>query len=210
MGYTVIAPLGDNVKALYVGIKEFPTDELYLLTPKKRYQEAKEVEEKLKPFSIPVYIIETKEGLMESMFFQFSKILKGRNEDEIVVNVASGDKVSSCVALSAAYANGLKAFGILEDKSMLFPVMKLSYYKELNETKNKILKALDDKEYMSITNISQKTNLGKSLISYHLNGTKKYKGLLDLRLVDVNEDGKKNYVKLSNLGNLLAKGYLKK
>lgn len=210
MGYTVIAPLGDNVKALYVGIKEFPTDELYLLTPKSRYDEAKEVEKKLELFSIPVYIIETKEELMESMFFQFSKILKGRNEDDVVVNVASGDKVSSCVALSAAYANGLKAFGISENESMLFPVMKLSYYKELNDTKNEILKALDDKDYISIADISRKTGLGKSLISYHLNGTKKYKGLLDLRLVDVKEDRNKNYVKLSNLGNLLAKGYLKK
>jgi len=29
----IIAPVGDNINALFVGLKEFPTERIYLLTP---------------------------------------------------------------------------------------------------------------------------------------------------------------------------------
>ena len=41
MGYKVIAPVGDNPKALFVGIKEFPTEKVYLLTPHENLRRAK-------------------------------------------------------------------------------------------------------------------------------------------------------------------------
>ena len=29
----IIAPVGDNINALFVGLKEFPTEKIYLLAP---------------------------------------------------------------------------------------------------------------------------------------------------------------------------------
>ena len=36
----VIAPVGDNMDALYVGIKEFPTERVILITPEERLEDA--------------------------------------------------------------------------------------------------------------------------------------------------------------------------
>ncbi len=208
MGYTVIAPVGDNLDALFVGMKEFATEQVYLITPSNNLRKAKKLEKKLQIFSIPVIIKEMKEGLMESMFYQFGKICESHSEEEIIVNVATGDRLSSCAALSAAFANGLKAFGIMGGKPMLLPIMKLSYYNELTDSKFKILTNLVKEDYTSLKDLSKATGLSISLLSYHLNGTLKYKGLLNLRLVEVKEQNKNLLVKLSDLGSLLLKGYI--
>ena len=208
MGYTVIAPAGDNLDALFIGMKEFAMEKLYLITPKNNLNKAKEIEEKLKVFSIPVTILEMKEGLMESMFYHFSQIVANYNHDDVLVNVATGDRLSTCAALSAAFANGLKAFGIMEGKPMLLPIMKLSYYNELTDSKFKILSHLGADEYTNLTALSEKMGMSVSLLSYHLNGTLKYKGLLNLRLVETKGQNKNLQVRLSSLGGLLLKGYI--
>ena len=208
MGYTVIAPVGDNPNALFVGMKEFATERVYLITPKSNIRKAEKLAKKLELFSISSHILETKEGLMEAMFYQFGQIVEKHNHDDIIVNVATGDRMSTCAALSAAFANGLKAFGVMDKKPMLLPIMKLSYYNELTDSKFKILTNLHGEEYISLSEISKKTGMSISLLSYHLNGTLKYKGLLKLRLVEVKERNKNLLVKLSQLGTLLLKGYI--
>jgi predicted transcriptional regulator len=208
MGYTVIAPVGDNLDALFVGMKEFAMERVYLITPRSNIKKALKLEKKLQMFSIPANILEMKEGLMESMFYQFSKIVEKHNHDDILVNVATGDRLSTCAALSAAFANGLKAFGIMEGRPMLLPIMKLSYYNELTDSKFKILSNLSKEEYSSLAELAGKLGMSVSLLSYHLNGTLKYKGLLNLRLVETKGQNKNLQVKLSSLGSLLLKGYI--
>jgi hypothetical protein len=208
MGYTVIAPVGDNLDALFVGMKEFAMEKVYLITPKNNLKKAQKLEKKLKQFSIAVTILEMKEGLMESMFYRFSEIVKNHDNDDILVNVATGDRLSTCAALSAAFANGLKAFGIMGGKPMLLPIMKLSYYNELTDSKFKILSNLVADEYTNLTALSKKIGMSVSLLSYHLNGTLKYKGLLNLRLVETKGQNKNLQVRLSSLGGLLLKGYI--
>ena len=209
MGYTVIAPVGDNLDALFVGMKEFATEEVYLITPKTNVKKAKKLEKKLEVFSIPVHIIEVEGNLMECMFSSFGKICADKDHDSIIVNVATGDRLSTCAALSAAFANGLKAFGVMDGKPMLLPIMKLSYYHELTESKLKFLTQLKQDEYVSLSELHKVTGMSISLLSYHLNGTLKYKGLLQLRLVEVKDKNKSLLVKLSELGSLLLKGYIR-
>ena len=209
MGYKVIAPVGDNLDALFVGMKEFATQKVFLITPKGNIKKAKKVEEKLSVFSIPVEIITINTDLMGSMFAAFGKIISLYKEtDELIVNVATGDRLSTCAALSAAFANGLKAFGIMDGKAMVLPIMKLSYYNELSESKLKILQSLHEEEYISLKEIARKTGMSISLLSYHLNGTLRYKGLLSLRLVEIEEKSKSLLVKLSDMGGLILKGYI--
>ena len=208
MGYTVIAPVGDNLDALFIGMKEFPTEKLFLITPKANLRKARKLEKKLRVFSIPVIVKETNGNMMEDMFSSFGEICAQHNHDDLIVNVATGDRLSTCAALSAAFANGLKAFGVMDKKPMLLPIMKLSYYNELTASKFKILTALDPEHLLSLTELGNKTRMSLSLLSYHLNGTLKYKGLLQLRLVEVKEQNKNLLVKLSQMGSLLLKGYV--
>ena len=209
MGYKVIAPVGDNLDALFIGMKEFATEKVYLITPKENVKKAQKIEKKLDQFAIETIIIEVSGNMLENMFSSFGKIVAQNDIDELIVNVATGDRMSTCAALSAAFANGLKAFGVVDKKPMILPIMKLSYYNELTTNKMKILKNLETLEYTSLKDLSSKTNMSISLLSYHINGTLKYKGLLGLRLIEVKEKGKILLVKLSDLGSLLLKGYIK-
>jgi hypothetical protein len=208
MGHIVIAPVGDNPNALFIGMKEFATEKVYLITPQQNLKKAQQLEKKLEIFAIPVTIMLVKDGLMESMFASFGKIVRDNDPDNIIVNVATGDRLSTCAALSAAFANGLKAFGIMDGKPMLLPIMKLSYYHELSDSKLTILKHLNGEDYTSLQNLGKKTKMSTSLLSYHLNGTLRYKGLLNLRLVEVKERNKQLLIRLSSLGKLLLKGYM--
>lgn len=209
MGYTVIAPIGDNTKALFVGMKEFPTEKVIMLTPSTYLSAAKKLSRKLEVFTIETQIIELKHNLMEDMFRVFGELCAAYDVDDLVVNVATGDRMSTCAALSAAYANGLKSFGVDGNSCMMLPIMKLSYYNELSENKLKILKELEVDDYKSLSELNQKLKMSISLLSYHINGNYKYKGLKEHRLVEVKEQNNNLLVKLSEMGNLLLKGYIK-
>jgi len=208
MGYKVIAPVGDNPKALFVGIKEFPTEKVYLLTPHENLRRAKELAKKLDEFTIESKIIELRENNMEEMFCVFGELCSQHDSDEIIVNIATGDRMTTCTALSASFANGLKAFGVKNDKAMMLPIMKLSYYNELTENKLKILQELNLENYISLKDLHKKLGMSISLLSYHINGNYKYKGLIEYRLVTVRERNNQLFVKLSEMGNLLLKGYI--
>lgn len=209
MGYSVIAPVGDNLKALFIGMKEFPTESVFLITPENKLKEAENLSKRLEEFTIGSHIMKIDGNMMEEMFRVFGKICAAYNEDELIVNVATGDRMSTCAALSAAFANGLKAFGIMDNKPVLLPIMKLSYYKELSDNKLKILKVLDSEKHISLKELSDKVRMSVSLVSYHINGNYKHKGLKEFRLVDIKDNNKNLCIKLSDMGRLLLKGYIK-
>lgn len=208
MGYIVIAPIGDNPKAFFVGMKQFATERAILITPPDKMEESRKLAKKLEDFTIDAEIKEIENNLMEDMFRIFGDICSIYDNEKIIVNLATGDQLSTCAALSASYANGIKAFGIMNKKCMLMPIMKLSYYNELSDKKMNILQSLDLEEFKSLKKLSEELSLSVSLTSYHINGNYKYKGLKDYRLIDVKEENNNLYVKLSEMGNLLLKGYI--
>lgn len=208
MGYTVIAPVGDNPKALFIGMKNFATERVLLISPKKYLKTAKKLCKRLKEFTIESKTIEIKDNVLEEMFRVFGEIISIHDEEHLIVNVATGDRMSTCAALSASYANGLKSFGVMGSECMLMPIMKLSYYHVLNDNKLKLLKELVFEDYKSLKELSASLKMSISLLSYHINGNYKYKGLKEHRLVEVKEQNNNLMVKLSEMGNLLLKGYI--
>ena len=144
----VIAPMGDNMDSLFVGIKEFQTEKIILITPKKYLAESEAVVKDLERFSIPNHVIkidgETEIEIWESVFMAISEIRNAESGKEILVNVATGDRTTRCAATSAAFVNGLKAFATSKDKAMMLPVMKFDYYKIISDKKMEILKMLND------------------------------------------------------------------
>jgi len=205
----VIAPVGDNMDDLYVGIKEFPTERVILITPENRMDEAKKVQEELKKFKIPVQITEIKGNIWEAMFQKIAEIKAIEKDQDIIINTATGDKVSTCAATSAAFVNGLKAMSVTEGMAMMLPVLKFSYYNMLTDKKMAILKLLKKPDCCSsLEELSKKTKMSLPLISYHINGNLKSEGLKDMGLVETEENKGKIAVKLSTLGRLLIKGYV--
>ncbi|MFQ5620531.1 MAG: winged helix-turn-helix domain-containing protein [Candidatus Nanoarchaeia archaeon] len=210
MGYVVIAPVGDQLNALFKGIKEFHTERVVLICPEGKLKQAQKIVNDLKKFDIPVQIYKIKGNIWEEMFAAVAEITAQEKGKNLIVNVGTGDSMGRCAATSAAFVNGLKAFDVTKDGPMLLPILKFSYYKILSEKKMKLLEILSaDDCCASLEELSKRTNMSLPLVSYHVNGNLRSEGLKDLGLVQTTEDKGRVAIALTSLGRLLLKGYIK-
>ena len=205
----IIAPVGDNMNALYVGLKEFPTERIYLITPTDYLKAAEKAAKDLERFGIPSKIISLKGDVWEDMFRKIGEITNAEKGNNVIINTATGDRTTTCAATSAAFVNGIKAFSIEKGTAMLLPVLKFSYYKILTNKKMEILKMLSKPDCcMSLEELSKKTNMSLPLISYHINGNLKSEGLKEMGLIETTEKKGRIEIRLSTLGRMLIKGYV--
>jgi DNA-binding transcriptional ArsR family regulator len=205
----IIAPVGDNMDALFIGLREFPTEKVILLSPPNRVKDAEKALQDLDRFKIPTKIMEIKGNVWEEMFRKIAEIREAEKDKNILVNTATGDRLTTCAATSAAFVNGIKAFSVDNGMPMLLPVLKFSYYKMLTDKKMEILKMLSNPDCcMSLEELSKKTKMSLPLISYHINGNLKSEGLKEMGLVETNEKKGRIEIKLSTLGRMLIKGYV--
>ncbi len=210
----VVAPMGDHMDALFVGIREFSTEKVILISANRMKTEAEKTKKDLERFKIPTHIMmvdgESEIEIWENTFKAISEIKNSEADKEILINVATGDKTTRCAATSAAFVNGLKAFAVDKDKTMMLPVMKFNYYKLISDRKMEILKFLHDKNCcQSLEALSKKTGMSLPLISYHINGNLKSDGLKTMGLVETTEDKGRVSVDLSPLGRMIVRGYVK-
>lgn len=204
MKYTLVAPAGDELENLYIGIREFPVQKIILITSIDYLNITKTFVAELRKFNVPVEIIELKNNLFEEMFAAINEIKK--REKNVIINIATGDKISACVALSAAFVNGLNAFGIKDGNPVMFPILKFSYYQIVSDRKMRILKALQ-KGALSLEALGREVRMSLPLISYHIHGSAKSEGLLNLGLVEIKNE-KSSVIDLTVLGKLLVEGYI--
>ena len=210
MNYLIIAPVSDHMDALFVGIREFPTKKIILISPEDRMEAAEGVRNDLERFKIPVDIIPISGNIWEETFRIVCEVRKANEGENIMINVATGDWTTRCAATSAAFVNGIKAFSVSDDEVKLLPILKFSYYKILTDRKMKILQTLHSEENCcaSLEELSKKTEMSLPLISYHINGNPKSEGLKKMGLVETVDKKGKTEIKLSTLGNMLMKGYI--
>ncbi|MBI5391430.1 hypothetical protein HZB00_00345 [Candidatus Woesearchaeota archaeon] len=208
MKYVMIAPVGDNLNALFVGIREFLTEKIFLLTPENQMFDAEKVKKDLERFSIPVRILILKGNMIEEMFRVVAEIKQLEQGKDFIMNIATGDKMSTCIALSAAFVHGMKAFGVVNGQPMVLPILKFSYYDQITERKMHLLKLLENKGKLSLEEMSKKSGMSLPLLAYHVNGTPKAEGLKGLGLIETIEKRGRVEINLSPLGRLLVKGYI--
>jgi len=205
----IIAPVGDNINALFVGLKEFPTERIYLLYPAAYLKTAEKAVKDLEKFGIPTKIIEMKGEVWEDMFRKIGEISKIEGGKNLIINTATGDRMTTCAATSAAFVNGIKAFSVEKGMAMLLPVLKFSYYRILTDKKMGILTTLSKPNCcISLEELSKKTKMSLPLISYHINGNLKSEGLKEMGLVETDEIKGRMEIKLSVLGRMLINGYV--
>ncbi|MBW3017886.1 hypothetical protein KY325_01870, partial [Candidatus Woesearchaeota archaeon] len=198
----VIAPVGDDLDSLYIGLKEHPADKVVLITPKEYYSKANKTKQELERFKIDVQLHDANSDIWAETFHFISKITKEFPEDELTINVSTGTTEGRCAATCAAFVHGVKAITITGDKARILPVLKFSYFKLLADKKMEILKLLTE-NHNSLEALSNKTGMSLPLISYHINGNIKSTGLKGLGLVDTKEKRGRIDVRLSPLGELL-------
>jgi len=206
--YVMVAPVGDDPDALFVGLREFPTKKVVLIAPKERVADAARLRRDLERFKIPVQIVELSGDLLEGMFDILSSLKRTEGDESMIINVATGDRLSTCAALSASYVNGLKAFTIVGDQPMLLPMLKFSYSKIISGKKTEILKILSDGA-IAFDELAKRARISLPLLSYHLNGDRETSGLIELGLVEVSGEARSRRISLSTLGRLFVKGHLR-
>ncbi|MHA1933699.1 MAG: hypothetical protein ACW97A_00335 [Candidatus Thorarchaeota archaeon] len=207
-----IATVAEDTDVVMVGIRNVPTHKLVLicLPSNKDYveQHALELERMLR---IDVEVQPIHGEIIEGVLDVVAGILKeNRSEfDEVVLNVAGGEKALTCAAVSAAFFNGLKAFHLMDDVPIMLPVLKMRYDKMVSDTKVNILRTLQSTggEVESLGHLCELSGYGKPLISYHLNGTEDSSGLINLGFVDVERRRQgRLHMKLTTLGKALLLG----
>lgn len=210
MKNVMIAPVGDHIENLFVSLRDFPAEKIYLLCT----QETKEITEQavkdLDRFKMKTILIEMKNDIWEEMFKHIAEIRDIENENCLIVNTSTGNRMMQSAATSAAFVNGLKAISVDNEEAHLLPVLKFSYYKLLTDKKMEIMKELADENCCaSLEELSQRLNMSMPLMSYHVNGNLKSEGLKELGLVNTVEEKGRVAIKISTLGRLLLKGYVK-
>jgi hypothetical protein len=209
-----IATFGsEGQEGIALGIRSFPVQKLAIICFDTDKNKAEEFAQKIKNvLGLPITInLVTKENVIRDTMERVNEILnlEGKNFQQVLMNVSSGDKLIGCAALSAAFINGIKAFGMDSTKSipLLMPVLKLSYNEIISAAKIKILKAIDGMggTISSLEQLEQISGFGKPLLSYHVQGGKDSKGLANLGLVEVERgDRGKMMINLTTLGKLLV------
>ena len=209
-----IATFGsDGQDGIALGIRSFSVHKLALICFNSDKNRAEDFAKKIKSvLGIPITItIVTKENVVRDTMESVNDILNlhAKEFDQVLLNVSSGDKLIGCAALSAAFINGIQAFGMDDTHTvpLLMPVLKLSYNEIISEAKIKILKSINTAGGVieSLDQLEQISGYGKPLLSYHVQGAKDSKGLADLGLVEVEKgDRGKISAKLTTLGKLLV------
>jgi hypothetical protein len=209
-----IATFGpDGQDGIALGIRSFSVHKLALICFSSDKNRADDFAKKIiSVLGVPTTItIVTKENVVRDTMESVNEILNlHANEfEQVLLNVSSGDKLIGCAALSAAFINGIQAFGMDDTHTvpLLMPVLKLSYNEIISEAKIKILKSINTAGGVieSLDQLEQISGYGKPLLSYHVQGAKDSKGLADLGLVEVEKgDRGKISARLTTLGKLLV------
>jgi DNA-binding transcriptional ArsR family regulator len=206
----LVAAAGEDMESTYHVIRAIRIDKLVLITAAKDMEKAEDLKKELKKFGVEVQHVDVKDYSINEIFRIVKLINESEEGNDVIMNVASGDKLTSCVTLSAAFVNGMKALGVMGNDVVSFPIMRFSYYKTLSGQKLKIMEHLhDDKDCCaSLDELSKRVKMSLPLISYHINGNQKVEGLEAMGLVDLAGKGKRISVQLSDLGKMLMAGYL--
>jgi hypothetical protein len=209
-----IATFGpEDQDGIALGIRTFPVHKLVLICYGSEKNKADEFSRRIRSvLGLPIMInLVSKENVIRDTMERVNEILAldGKEFQQILMNVSSGDKLLGCAALSSAFINGIKAFGMDSTHTipLLMPVLKLSYSEIISDAKIKILKAIDSAGGFteSLDQLQEISGYGKPLLSYHVQGGKDSKGLADLGLIEV-EKGERSKISatLTTLGKLLV------
>jgi hypothetical protein len=208
--HVLIAPVGEDMESIYQLVRTFPTDKVFLISDGQDMEKAKAFGLSLEKFRIPAEVAQVKQYTIDELSKVTKNIMESEKERDVIISVASGNKVTSCLTLSAAFVNGIKAVGIVDGKVMLMPVLRFSYYKAISDQKLRMLKFLYSSPQCcrSLEELSKQMKMSLPLVSYHINGNRKVEGLRQMGLVEATEGRKRISIRLSELGRMMMSGYI--
>ena len=211
MGVLQIVPVGPNLEPVMTGVGAFHVTKLILLTAKEHLPQAKQVQKTLAPLKVEteVHILKG-DPIMEMLRIVTNILAEERGKyDDIYINVSSGTPALNTAALCAAFVNGAKALGVQDDKPFPLPILRFSYYDLVSEGKLAVMRALSKAggQVGSLQELSERSGVEKSLLSYHIRGGRENKGLEELGLVSIRKGAQGRLsIRLTAMGNMILAG----
>ena len=204
-----IASFGEAENDIMIGVRNFPINKLAVLCYEDQKPKVEEFATNLiNTLGIQVdYMSVSRNNLFHDVLERIAELIKDESGyvDHILMNVSDGDKILGSAALCAAFVNGIKTFGTDgEGNPMLLPVLKLTCNEVISPAKIQILKAIDEAggSVKGLEQLGKLSHFGKPLLSYHIQGSKDARGLIDLGLVEVDRGKGKLRVDLTTMGKL--------
>ncbi|MFH0971035.1 MAG: DUF6293 family protein [Candidatus Micrarchaeota archaeon] len=204
---SIVGEDADGSDILYRGLREFASEKVVLLSEASHTDDVARIKRDLEKLKIPV-VAETilKRVSMEEVFSRIARIRDREQGSKIIVNVDT-DSTSSCIALSAAFVNGVQAIGVLDDKIIAYPIMKFSYYNALSDRKMMLLQTISKKgTFESLESLSNEVKMSLPLVTYHVRGARDKPGLEELGLIETKRNRGRIITNLSPLGKLIVNG----
>lgn len=186
-----IATFGQNVEGIYSGLCYFPVHKLIIFHNIDQSKEANEFADKIRStLKIPASLrnIWEKDTFQSVTNHLFQILREEINFEMILLNVSAGNKTICSAALTAAFSQGIQAFDVDSNGyPVLFPRMTVTFDRIISKAKIDILKAIDEYggSISGLSELVEITGLGKSLLSFHVFGTRDNKGLTHLGFVNV-------------------------
>lgn len=206
-----VAFLGGNPRAVSVGLRDVPCEELILVCLERDKAVATDMALTIsKALGINVYVKELQDPAIDTVVRAVGDIVRSKNDKEVVLNIGSGDKYLTCAATVASYIFGLRAYEVMDDELHELPVIKLSYTATLSKPKIRIIKALKEMggKTDNLSKLCRLTGYSKPLISYHLRGNDRSEGLVKLNLVSIRNKGRKVEIELTPQARIIMEAYL--
>ncbi len=211
-GMLMVASVGPEVEPVLIGVRDYAVRKLILLYTPQFRSNAQDIAAKVKPILVETELREIRDDdvLMDTLR-QVREIqaVEGLRFQDMIINVASGDKMQTCSALSAAFVHGVPAIGVGDKGPFPMPVLKFSYSELISDAKYRILETLAHLGggCDSLADLSKASGVEKSLLSYHLRTTREGKGLEEMGLVSIDRGvlGRLG-IQLTEMGRLMLLG----
>ena len=211
-GVLMVATVGPEVEPVLIGVRDYPVRKLILLHTSQFKANAQDIAKRTTPLFIQTELRQLDDAdLLMDTLRQVGEIqnMEGLEFNDMVINVASGSKMQTCSALSAAFVHGVPAIGVMDSGTFLLPVLKFSYSELISDAKFRILETLDRQagSSESLADLSKASGVEKSLLSYHLRTTREGKGLEEMGLVHIDRGSLGRLtINLTEMGRLMLIG----
>ena len=205
-GYSIIAQLSEDIDSLSHGIREFHPETIILLADDSTKPFAVKARKSIERLGVPATVLHISScNAVEEVCRAIYQIAGKYGGNKLIINSASGNPLANSIILSAAFVNGISAFTLRDGEILNLPIMKHSYYNFISERKLEILQLLNEKGCCnSLDELGRKIGMSLPLVSYHINGNRRSKGLVDLGLIEIEEKKGKIRVMLSRFGEQLT------
>lgn len=207
MGYIHIAAAHGATDPVLAAVRELGAEKVILVGGDEAADEA--ARDVLEPLGVDTER-RTVNGSMLLGTLQLVQDIAFQHDDrreDIIVNLAGAGRYEACALLSAAFVAGVRAIDRPEDEIRFLPALNFSYDEVVGADQLEILRALDalGDSGPGLNEVTARTSLDASTVSYLIRGGQEARGLEELGLVEIDQDAEEGVsLRLSPMGATLA------